>query len=200
MIGRLKDPSRGNAEQGFLALCRAPDGTWQPITMQSASSLDAASKECIADACRSLQELDQQFQAWLEITESNLMRLLDPPVKGDRVLIYGQACQIGDDGAVLLPGPAVKHGPPWPPIDVDIDEPLYQAIQQAMELKELKRTDALGTMLCAVLNEPLDLLVAVESHRPEMLEQVARFMTQVRQRQARHGRDKYKSSNGNESP
>ena len=188
MIAGVKDPSKDPQEQGYLALRQAADGTWWPIHGHPVPSSDHAIAECITDICNRVHECEELVSERMQMIESEIARLLQSPTSQDRVCIQAVVCDVDNDGAVILSSPLVDSGPPWPAIDVVIDDVLYEALYQSMELKDVEHTEAVRMIIDAVLNEPLDLLVATAARRPDVLDQTARLMVQVSRQQASHGR------------
>lgn len=200
MIVQIRVPSGDKTVQGYLSLSHTVDGDWQPITGQPTSSANTAIEQCIADACESLQELRDHVSEQLQTFETSIARLLQNATRTDRLRIFGEVCEIDDEGTVLLTSRAAEHGPPWPAIDIEIDEPTYQALWLAMGMRLLNRSHGVKTIVSAVLNEPLEVLVAVRDKQPDMLPQVAALMVEIRKRQAARWNRRSTTTEGEDSP
>lgn len=182
MIVCVKNPSKAQPVRGYHALHQAADDDWRPITQHSLPSSDAAIDACVNHLREMVHDIESYVSDRLQTVASNIARLLHSPTKADRVVIQGVACEVDDEGTVSMP--ALEQKPPRPAIDLVIDDSLYEALCQSMNLEDPKRPEAVETIVDAILNEPLDLLVAVAAAQDDMFDRVTRFMVEVRTRQA----------------
>ncbi len=183
MIVRVKRTPDGFPDPGYVALHRQENGEWVPIAGQLAPNPELAMRICAGELAQQLDELGELIAQHMAALEGDLARLLDYPDAGDPVRIFGRLCPVDDEGSIVLPEQLRLVGPPWPAIDVHIGESLFQLLRQTVKLKGMNRSAAVETIVCSILNEPLNLLVAVEKAAPKMLAEMADLMVRVQERE-----------------
>ena len=168
--------------RGYIALHQTDDGEWIPITRTIYETADAAVRACTASAAQILENAAE----CVERGQADLARLTDAPRPSDRVRVAGQLCPIDSDGTLTLPPEHTATVAPRPHHDYTIDQPLYDALVEAMNLSNLTLSAATGLLVDALLNTPTELLIAVhDTQGPEMLGPVAKLLVDV----SRHARD-----------
>ena len=202
MIVRVKGTPDGFPDPGYIALHRQDPGEWVPIAGQLTPSSEVAMRICASELSQQLDDLHELIALHVAALDSDITRLLDYPDTSDHVRIFGRLCPVDGEGSIVLPEQLRLVGPPWPAIDVHIGESLFQLLRQAMKLKSMNRSAAVETIVCGILNEPLNLLVAVEKAAPEMLAEMADLMVRVqeRERAAESAKSDKPAGNGHDAP
>ena len=182
MIVYVKGPSG----RGFLSLLCRGDRQWEPIKTKLFASPEDAIQECIAEVVTQLDDLDELVQLRKEMLVSNISWLQARPCPVDTVRVFGQVCELDSDGAIIMPEQRKPGDGPPRGVEIWINEPVYKALRKSMELRGVPRVEARKLMVDAMLNQPMELLVAVADKAKGMLHAVAEVMAEVGSRYRDH--------------
>lgn len=160
---------------GYLALHQEPDGTWVPLSSMIYSDADRAMAACRNTTYRMLEDAIDS----LEIAQRHVARLGDQPGPHDQITIHDQPCIPDREGALTMPAkkppPGSRHLDP----DFTIADDLYDALSIAMELSDIPRPAATRLVVDALLNTPIELLIAVSETHPQRLGDVAALLVEA---------------------
>ena len=170
---------KGPSERGFLPLLCRGDRQWEPIRTELFASPEDAIQECIAEVAKQLEDIQELIELRMETLTLNLYWLQGRPRPVDTVRVLGQVCKLDSEGAITMPEQYKPGDGPPRGVEIWINEPVYKALRKAMDLRGVPRVEARKLMIDAMLNQPLDLLVAVADKAKGMLQAVAEVMVEV---------------------
>ena len=168
----------GNQHECFLPLQIGSNGVWVPMSNQPLASADAAIKRCKEGLIAQLSHLEEVQSAMTADIRENVKRLSDRALPNDVVRVANQSCTIDSNGFAELP----PEGVIWrsrSELYVNVDADSLEVFTEVFQLQGESRHRA-AQAVDLILDEPLEMLAAVASRRPDALGIIAAVMARFR--------------------